>query len=190
MIILPLTQSRSRTVSVFVSGPGDPLALTPALRRTVQQFDRDMPLSDVDSIKGRYARQTWPLRVFGGLFMSFGVTALLLAAAGLYGVMAFSVSRRTPEIGVRMALGADRGTVLRMIMRQGLVLIVAGIVLGVGIAGWMGSQMTALLFRVHAWDATVFGVTMAVLATAGLTACLVPALRAASVDPLVALRHD
>jgi ABC-type antimicrobial peptide transport system permease subunit len=113
-----------------------------------------------------------------------------MAAAGLYGVMSFAVRRRTQEIGVRMALGADRRRIMRMVVRQGIWQVGVGMAIGFGLGGLLGGQMKALLFRVTPWDPIVFGSTIGVLAAAGLAASLIPALRAASVDPLVALRHD
>ena len=119
--------------------------------------------------------------------MSFGVGALVLAGAGLYGVMAFSVRRRTQEIGVRMALGAARSGVIRMILWQGMWRVGLGIVIGLVPAWFLAGQMRALLTRVSQFDPLVFGLTILLLVLAGAAATIVPALRAASVDPLVAL---
>jgi ABC-type antimicrobial peptide transport system permease subunit len=124
------------------------------------------------------------------LFVAFGAGALALAAAGLYGVMAFSVRRRTGEIGVRMALGADRGRILRLVVRQGLMQVAIGAAGGLVIGRLLAGQLSVLFFNVSPWDPTVFAATMAVLTSVGFLATLVPALRAASVDPLVALRRD
>jgi ABC-type antimicrobial peptide transport system permease subunit len=128
--------------------------------------------------------------VFGTLFMTFGIAALTLAAAGLYGVMSFNVRRRTQEIGVRMALGAERSNVVKMVLWQGMWRVVLGIALGLAPAWWLGGLMRALLFNVTRTDTTVYAVTVASLLAAGFLASLVPALRAASVDPLDALRHN
>jgi ABC-type antimicrobial peptide transport system permease subunit len=113
-----------------------------------------------------------------------------MAAAGLYGVMSFAVRRRTQEIGVRMALGADRRTITRLVLRQGLWQVGAGIVLGFGLGGLLGGAVQPLLLQVNQWDPTVFALTIAVLGGVGLLASYIPALRAASVDPLKALRQD
>jgi hypothetical protein len=191
LVILPMTQLNSRNVLILAAPTaGDPAALAAPVRKALAAINPDMPLFEADTVAGIYRQQTWPFRVFGSLFMSFGFSALLMAAAGLYGVMAFSVRRRTQEIGVRMALGADKGNILRMVLRQGTILVSAGVLLGIGVGGWLGGQMQALLFGVQPWDLTVFGLTTLVLGGAGLLSSFLPARRAASVDPLAALRND
>jgi putative ABC transport system permease protein len=169
---------------------GEPLALTPAIRSAVLDVNDQSPVGRPNSLAGELWQQGWPFRVFGGLFLTFGFAALVLAAAGLYGVMSFSVRRRTQEIGVRMALGADRRSVLKMVLWQGLWWVGLGVVVGL-VPGWyVGTLMGALLANVDAADPLVLGLTAGTLTTAGLLASLAPALRAASVDPLTALRRD
>src|SRR5689334_1642027 len=141
-----------------------------------------LALFDLRSLRGEYDQSTWPFRVFGGLFMTFGLASLLMAGAGLYGVMSFAVRRRTQEIGVRMALGATRAGIVRMVMRQGAWQVGVGMLVGAGLAGWLGTLLKLLLFQVKPWDPLVFAGTIAVLSGAALSACLVPALRAGSVD--------
>jgi hypothetical protein len=189
-VFAPLTQAPARDLMVFAAAGADPVAAGPALRRAVMAVDPNLPLFGVNSLQGQFDQSTWPFRVFGGLFMTFGLAALLMAAAGLYGVMAFAVRRRTQEIGVRMALGADRRRIVRLVVRQGVWQVGIGVILGFGLGGLLASSLRLLLFRVDPWDPAVFGLTVGVLCAAGLAASLVPALRAASVDPLVALRHD
>jgi ABC-type antimicrobial peptide transport system permease subunit len=113
-----------------------------------------------------------------------------MAAAGLYGVLAFGVRLRTQEIGVRMALGAGKSQVVRMVMRQGLLVVGIGLAIGLGIGYLAGPLMATLFFNVTATDPLVFGGTAAMLLATGIIASLIPALRAASVDPLVALREN
>lgn len=137
-----------------------------------------------------FEQGTWAFRVFGSLFLAFGFAAMFLATVGLYGVMAFSVSRRTQEIGVRMAMGAATRDVLLMVVRQGLWQIVAGIALGAGLGIALGSAMSLLLFRVSPYDPIIIVGIALVLAGTALVACLVPARRAAAVDPMVALRYQ
>jgi ABC-type antimicrobial peptide transport system permease subunit len=127
--------------------------------------------------------------VFGSLFLTFGVSALVMAAAGLYGVLAYGVRLRTQEIGVRMALGAGRGQVVRLILRQGLTVVGIGLLAGLGLGLLLGPLMEALFFNVEAADPVVFGLTVGLLLLTGFTASFVPARRAAAVDPLVALRE-
>jgi putative ABC transport system permease protein len=134
------------------------------------------------------ARTTWFVRVFGTMFMIFGGIAVFLAGIGLYAVMAFSVSRRTREVGIRMALGAKGADVVRMIFGQGMWQLGIGLVLGLGLAAGVSRLLSLILFDVQPRDPTIFGGVVAVLAAAGLLACLIPAARATRVDPIVALR--
>ena len=120
----------------------------------------------------------------------FGVLALLLAVVGLYSVVAFSVSQRTREIGIRMALGAERRQILRMVLRQGLALTLLGLTIGLGLAVGAGQLLKAQLLGLTATDPVSFGVTTAVLLAVALAACALPARRAAALDPLKALRRE
>jgi putative ABC transport system permease protein len=190
IVYTPILQSPQLGFTLLASTPGDPLALTPGVRSALQQIDEDMALFNPNSVAAFYAAQGWHFRVFGGLFMSFGFAALLLASAGLYGVMAFSVRRRTGEIGVRMALGASRRRIIRMVLVQGMWRCLVGIVLGLAPAYWLGGAMRELLFNVTPADPLVISLTVLCLATAGFLASFIPALRAASVDPLAALRTE
>ncbi len=190
IVFVPLAQAPEGSLTVLASTAANPLALTTPVRRVLQTIDQDLALSAPNTLAGSYYQRTWAFRVFGTLFMSFGLAALVLAAAGLYGVLAFSVRRRTQEIGVRMALGADRRGILRMVIWQGMSRVGLGIVLGLVPAWWLAGLMQILLFDVTRTDPTVFATTIGALAGAGLLASVVPALRAASVDPLKALRHD
>ena len=189
--LVPMTQLKSRNVLMLAAASGlAPRSLETPIRKMIRDFNADLPLFEVDTVEGVYAAQTWPFRVFGSLFMSFGLSALLLAAAGLYGVMAFSVQRRTAEIGVRMALGADAKTVLLMVMRQGALIVGLGIAIGAGLGGLLGGQMKQLLYNVEPWDPMVFAITIAVLGSAGLLASFLPARRAAATNPITALRTE
>jgi putative ABC transport system permease protein len=190
-VYVPLAQSPGTfATSVLLRTSANPVALTSSVRTAIGEIDDRVPVSDPNSVAGRLWDQGWPFRVFGGLFLTFGLAALVLAAAGLYGVMAFSVRRRTQEIGVRLALGASRGCVLRMVLWQGLWRVAVGVVAGI-VPGWfVGTLMSALLSHVQATDPIVHLTTIATLVVTGVLACLAPALRAASVDPLVALRHE
>jgi predicted permease len=189
LVLTPLSQSEARDVMFLVSAASSATG-GPALRRAVMEIDPNLPVFGLETLDAMYAQRTWPFRVFGGLFMTFGLAALLMAAAGLYGVMSFAVRRRTQEIGVRMALGADRRRITRMVVGQGLWQVGLGTTVGLGLGWLLGSSLEPLLFRVKPWDPVVFGATMGVLGVAGLLASYIPALRAASVDPIRALRHD
>jgi putative ABC transport system permease protein len=132
----------------------------------------------------------WFVRVFGTMFLIFGFVALFLASIGLYAVMSFSVSRRTREVGIRMALGAQARDVVRMIFGQGLLQLGVGMTVGLALALGISRLMSVILFQVQPRDPVIFGGVAAVLAAVGLLACFVPASRATRVDPLVALRSD
>ncbi|HSB27347.1 MAG TPA: FtsX-like permease family protein, partial [Pyrinomonadaceae bacterium] len=124
------------------------------------------------------------------LFSSFAGLALILAAVGIYGLVSYSVNQRTREIGIRMALGARRGHVLRLILRTGVTLVLSGIVIGVAGAFVLTRLLTSLLYGVTATDATTFLIVSVGLFAVALAACLIPARRATTVQPLIALRHD
>jgi predicted permease len=193
VVYLPLAQSPVRSLTMLAALRAtdvDPRTLTSDIRKALLSVHETIPLMSANSLAGELWRQGWAIRLFGGLFLMFGCAALVLAAVGLYGVMAFNVHQRTPEIGVRMAIGADRSMVLRMILKQGLWRVGIGIVLGL-VPGWfVAGLMGGLLQGVPALDPVVYGATILTLFGAGTLACLVPALRAASISPVSALRGE
>jgi predicted permease len=172
---------------------GDPSAYVGGVREAMREVDSNLPLSNVRT-QIEQANQTLALeRMFAKLLTLFGVIAQSLAAIGLYGVMAFTVAQRTQEIGIRMALGANRANVLSMIMRQGMALTLIGIAVGLAAAFALTKyleSLTNLLFGVEARDPWTFAAISALLAVIASVACLVPARRATRVDPLVALRYE
>ena len=172
---------------------GDPLSLVGPIRAAMRDVDSNLPLSNIRT-QVQQADQTLSMeRMFAKLLTLFGVIAQLLAAIGLYGVMAYAVSQRTQEIGIRMALGADRRNVLMMIVRQGMTLTVVGIAIGLGAAYVLMKYLESLmnlLFGVEARDPATFVVIAVLLGAVALIACLVPARRATKVDPLTALRYE
>lgn len=186
----PLAQAPWRSVFVFASTTGDPLALTAGMRTALAGVGQGIPLNNVNTFARELWRQGWVARVFGGLFATFGLAALVLASAGLYGVMAFGVRQRTQEIGVRMAMGADRRRVLLMILWQGVWRVSVAIAVGLVPGYLVGGLMSELLEGVAPSDPLVHSVTAVTLLASGVAASLAPALRAASVDPVVALRGD
>jgi predicted permease len=190
-VYVPFALAPQRGFAVLARAAGDPLALGPTLRAMVAQRFHDTPLVNVNSLAGEFWRHGWAVRLFGGLFLVFGAAALVLAAAGLYGVMAFTVRRRTQEIGVRMALGASQRGVLGLVLWQGLWRVALGIALGL-VPGWfLGTLMGSLIEGgVSPADPLVHATTAATLLVVGALASLVPALRASSVDPLTALRRE
>lgn len=186
---VPLAQSDQRFVSVAVRTRGDPAGLAPELAGAVSAVDPDLPLYWVQTLEEAMAEQTWFYRVFGILFVVFGAAALFLASVGLYGVTAASVSRRTHEMGIRMALGARARDILRLVLRQGMIRIAIGLAAGLVLAGVLARGLELVLFQVEPWDPWIFVVVPVALALTGLAASWVPAKRATRVDPMVALRH-
>jgi predicted permease len=176
--------------AVLLDTSGPPLAVTSAVRQAIREVDSNLPVFNVNTAQQAMYQGSWPFRVFGTLFMSFGFAALFLSVVGLYGVTAFSVRRRTQEIGVRMAMGAARSDVLRMVLRQGLMPVAIGMVVGIGLAALLGSALDLMFFNVSPYDPLTFTAIGLVLALTGLAACLAPARRAAGVDPMVALRYQ
>ena len=189
-VYLPLAQEHANFVSLAVRTAGPPAAITSAVRDAVASVNQDIPIYWPYTMDEALARPLWFIRVFGTMFMIFGFIALFLASVGLYAVMAFSVSRRTREVGIRMALGAQGGDVVRMVFRQGLLQLLVGMTVGLALALGVSRLLSVILFDVQPRDPFVFGSVVGVLTLAGMLACLLPARRATRVDPLVALRSE
>ena len=189
-LYVPMAQSPQRIMSIALRTRGDPMALTASVRDAVTGVDGDLPIYWVEPLTEAIHDETWFYDVFGVVFMVFGFVALFLAAVGLYAVMAFAVGRRTREVGIRMALGARGRDVIGLVLRQGLVQIAIGLVLGLSFAAMLSNSVSILLFQVDPRDPLVFAVVVVTLLGTGAAACLVPARRAARVDPLVAIRTE
>jgi ABC-type antimicrobial peptide transport system permease subunit len=166
------------------------MTLTEPVRAAVASLDPDLPIYWTMTLEKAMADQLWFVRVFGTMFMIFGMVALFLAAVGLYAVMSFSVSRRTREVGIRMALGATPRHVVRMILSQGILQVGIGLAIGLLLATGISQGLKAILFDVKPLDPLVFGGVTVVLAITGLLACFLPAQRATRVDPSDAMRAD
>jgi predicted permease len=187
----PLAQRDYSFVSIGVNaGRSNALGLTPEVRDVVRALDSDLPIYDVATEQGFIDQRMWFYRVFGALFIAFGVAALFMATVGLYGVLSFSVSRRVNEMGIRMALGANARDVIRLVLRQGGSQIVFGLALGLVMALGLTRVIRFLMFETTPQDPPVFVVVALVIAAVGLLASFVPANRATRVDPVVALRHE
>jgi predicted permease len=178
------------TVRVALRSHLEPSAIAAAVRREVTTIDSVQPVSDVRTMDEIISRSAAPRRVAVTLFTSFAVVAMLLAAIGIYSVLAYTVTGRSQEIGVRMALGAQRSNVLKLIVGQGMRLVLTGI--GIGFIGALALTrlMKDLLYGVTATDPLTFVVIVLLLGIVALLACLIPARRATIVDPLTAIRHE
>lgn len=187
---LPMAQNVARFMFMVARTDANPMALAPLVRDEVVAVDENLPIYWVRTLEQAIAQNTWFYTVFGTLFVIFGGVALLLAAIGLYGVMSFAVSRRTKEVGVRMALGAERGDVIKLVLKQGLWQLAIGVVLGIGLGALLSRGLQEFLFEVGAMDPTTFVAIAVVLVSTGILASLVPARRATRVDPMVALRYE
>jgi putative ABC transport system permease protein len=168
----------------------DPLRWTNAVRSQVWAVDKDQPLFDIKTIEDVVADSFARPRLLASLLGSFAALALLLAALGIYGLVSYAVSQRTREIGIRVALGAQSGDVLKLVLRQGMGLTLAGLTIGLlgalAVAGLLGS----FLFGVKPTDPASFAGVALLLAGIALLACYIPAQRAMRVDPMVTLRHE
>jgi putative ABC transport system permease protein len=189
-IDVPFAQSPWPGTVVAVRTAGDPLALTQTLATVVRSMDSDLPLADVKTMDQLVHESIANDRFNTALFGSFALVALALAAVGIYGVMSFVVAQRTHEIGLRIALGAGRGRVLRHVLREGMTTAILGTVLGSIGAYFVGRLMQGLVFGTAAVPWTTFAAVAATLFATALIACLIPASRAALVDPIVALREE
>ena len=187
---VPMTQADLSFASITVKGSGGAQALGRVLQEEVAVIHADTPLYWMRSMARALREEIWYVDLFGGLFAVFGGLALLLAAGGLYAVMATSVAQRTREVGVRMALGAKAGDVLAMVLRQGTVQMVLGLLVGLILAALVSRGLRSMLFGVEPWDISVFLAISAVMLLSGLTASFIPARRATRVDPVEALRSE
>jgi putative ABC transport system permease protein len=180
----------SRAMSLVARTPGDAAALAPALRRAIREIDPGVAVADVHTMAEVASQSLWRQRLFGGMFASFGFVALLLAVTGVYAMMAYAVAQRIHEIGVRMALGARTGQVLRMVVGQGLTIAAIGV--GIGLAGALAVTrlMAGLLEGVSPGDPLTFALVALLLASVAVLASWIPARRAARVDPMIALRSE
>jgi len=168
----------------------DPMRIAPAVRQAVWSVDRDQPVSNVRTMEKILGEEMIQRRIGMTLLGSFAALALLLASLGIYGVLSWVVVQRTQEIGIRMALGAQRQHVLKMVVGDGMRLAVIGVAIGLAASFALTRLMSSLLFGVSATDPLTFAIMPAVLILVALAACSVPARRAIKTNPLVALRYE
>jgi putative ABC transport system permease protein len=189
-LYLPHAQVGGNFMTLVVRTERDPSAMTAALRREVLTLDKDQPVFDVKTMEQRLADTGAQKRLTMWLLGVMASVALVLAAVGIYGVIAYSVTQRTHEIGIRMALGAQRGDIIRLVVKQGMLMAVVGVLVGLAASFYVTRVMSGLLFGVSATDPATFAGVALLLAAVALVACLIPARRATRVDPMVALRYE
>jgi putative ABC transport system permease protein len=186
----PKAQAPGIFSSVAARTDGDPMQLEEALREAIWSVDKDQPVWKIRSMEYLVHRDVAPQQFTTSLVIAFALLALILAVVGVYGVMSYAVSQRTREIGIRMALGAGRGEVVRMVVGRGLRIVLAATPLGILAAVASGRLMQRQLYGVSATDLTTFVLVPSALAVVAMLACYVPARRAARVDPLIALQSE
>ena len=187
---LPMAQRAATGMTLMVRTTNDPRSLVGAIRKEVQTMDGRIPLSSIKTMTEHLTWALWGPNMAATLALAFGVVALLLSAVGLYSVMAYVVSQRTREVGIRMALGAQRRDVLQLIASQGMRLAVVGVLIGFALSLALARVLSSVLIGVSAYDLTTFVVVPLLLAVVAFIACLIPAGRATKVNPLVALRYE
>ncbi len=190
-VYLPLSQRCPATVTLLARArTPDPLTLTAAVRRQVAALDPDLPVYRIRSLQGELEHNRFFPNLFASLFAVFGVAALVLAAVGIYGVLAASVQQRTQEIGIRMALGAQRESVLGLILRRGMGQLLVGLMAGLVGAFFLSRLLVDFLSGIQPRDPLTFTLVPLVLAAVAFVACWIPARRATKTDPLIAIRYD
>ena len=189
-IYLPLAQNFTPLATLQVRTAGLPDNTVESVRKQIQAVEPGLPLTNVTTMEQALDQALFAPRMGAALLGLFGLLSLLLAGIGIYGVMAYSVTQRTQEIGIRMALGAARGEIVRMVLKQGMMLAAIGLLIGIVVSVALTRVVSGLLFDVSATDPVVFLSVSALLAAVALAACWVPAYRATRIDPLIALRIE
>ena len=190
LIYLPYRQRADFRMFVVARTRVPPATLGDTFRRAVQEVDQDLPVRDLATLESQVALRSWTIGVFGSMFGIFGGIAFLLASVGLYAVIAHSVSQRTQELGVRMAMGAKAADVLRLVFSQGMRKLAMGLAIGLAAALAVTRLMVDLLVGVSPNDPLTFTAVALALIVAGVLGCAIPARRAIRVDPAITLRHE
>jgi putative ABC transport system permease protein len=192
LVYVPYAQGSEGQTNMFltVRSDGNPLALTGAIREQIAQLDRDQPIASVQTMEARVSASVAQRRMQMNVLGLFSAMAALLAAVGIYGVMSYAVTQRAREIGVRLALGAERRDVVALVLRQGFAMVAVGVALGFIGALVLTRILRTLLFNVSPTDPLVFSGIVLLLALTSWIATYVPARRAAGLDPLVTLRSE
>ena len=189
-VFQPFAQSPSTDITVLLRTASDPRRVVSALRSQVLAIDKELPLSDVATMDDLLAGETAGQRFEAAAVGLFAALALILAGVGIYGVISYMVSQRTHEIGIRMALGAQQGDMLRMVIRDGMFMAGTGMAVGIGGALALTRLLRSLLFQITPADPATYSAVTVILVVVALAACYIPARRAMRVDPMVALRYE
>jgi putative ABC transport system permease protein len=189
-VYLPFQQNPGATITLVARTKSDPRGLAASVRREVSAFDRDLPVSNLKFMDEIVAGSVSQPRVYALLLGIFAVLALILAAIGIYGVISYSVTQRTQEIGIRMALGAQSRDVLALIIKQGMALSLLGILLGLLVSLALTRVLASQLYGISSTDPVTFTAISVLLMLVAMIACYIPALRATKLDPLIALRYE
>jgi len=190
VVYMPVAQNHETGMTLYVRGSVPPASLVGSIRREIQALEPNLPVPNIRTMTETIGTSLYAARMGAWLLGVFGGLALLLAAVGIYGVLSFSISRRTREMGIRLALGADTRHVFLLVVRDGMLLVGAGLVIGIS-AGMAGARsLTGFLYGVSGTDVPTFAVTLAILTAIAFVACAIPARRAMRVPPITALRYE
>ena len=190
VVYLPYRADPPLFATLVVRAAGDPTQITTVVREEMRVIEPDLPLFNILTMDQFLAQQRWSFRVFGSMFAIFAAIALLLSAVGLYAVTAYSVTQRTAELGVRMALGAQPGQVMWLVLRRALVQLAIGLPFGLAGAFGVGRLLQTLLVQTSSHDLVTIGSIAGLMIVVSLLACLWPARRATRLDPVSALRYE
>jgi predicted permease len=187
---VPLAQNHETGMTLYVRTSASPASLVASIRRMIQALEPNLPVPNVQTMADTMGTSLYAARLGAWLLGAFGVLALVLAAIGIYGVLSFSVSRRTREMGIRLALGAEPRDVFFLVVRDGMRLVGAGVVVGVAGALASGRSLASFLYGVSTIDLPTFAGVTVMLTSVALVACVIPAFRAVRVNPVTILRYE
>jgi predicted permease len=190
LVLMPLTQRYDDEVILHARTRGEPLAMAGSVEQTIHSLNGDLPLYNMTTLKENMQMGSVFERIAVTFAGSFGLLALFLAAVGIYGVLSYTTRQRTHEIGIRIALGAGKAAILRSVLRQGLILTVAGLTIGLSASLILTRFLRSMLYGVGTTDLLTFAAVAIVLSVVAAFACYLPARRAAAVDPMQALRTE